>query len=95
MICYRFAELCNNQGKLEEEEELYQYVLKDCEVWGLDGTLTLRTVNSLSGLYFQRGKLVDAEKMLQRALEDHEKALALDQTSTLDAINNLSLLYAE
>ena len=40
-----------------------------------------------------QGKLDEAEKMYQRALQGYEKAWGPDHTSTLDTVNNLGLLY--
>jgi tetratricopeptide (TPR) repeat protein len=64
---------------------------------GADHTSTLDTVNNLGALYREQGKLDEAEKMYQRALEGREKALALgaEHTSTLSTVNNLGLLYAD
>ncbi|OKL55669.1 hypothetical protein UA08_08961 [Talaromyces atroroseus] len=46
-------------------------------------------------LLSDRGNLLKAEKMYQRALEGKEKAWGPDHTSTLDTVNNLGLLYAD
>ncbi len=50
---------------------------------------------SLGYLYSDRGKLDEAEKMYQRALQGYEKAWGPEHTSTLDTVNNLGLLYAD
>jgi hypothetical protein len=42
---------------------------------GLDHTLTLDTVNNLGILYWNQGKLKEAEEMYQRALKGYEEAL--------------------
>ena len=39
--------------------------------------------------------MAEDEKMHQRALEDKEKALGPDHTSTLDAVHSLGNLYAK
>ena len=49
--------------------------------------------NSLGNLYADQGKLDEAEKMFQRALQGKEKAWGPDHTSTLATVNNLGLLY--
>jgi len=49
----------------------------------------------LGSLYLEQGKLAEAEKMYQQALQGKEKAWGPDYTLTLDTINNLGLLYAE
>jgi tetratricopeptide (TPR) repeat protein len=41
------------------------------------------------------GKLDEAEKTYQRALQEKEKAWSPDHTSTLDTVNNLGVLYAD
>ena len=64
------------------------------EVVGRDHTSTLDTVNKLGILYKDQGKLAEAEKMYERALEGYEKAWGPEHTSTLRAVNNLGLLYA-
>jgi tetratricopeptide (TPR) repeat protein len=46
-------------------------------------------------LYKDQGKLDEAEKMYQRALQGFEKAWGPDHTSTLNIVNNLGLLYAD
>ena len=63
--------------------------------WAQIITSTLNTINNLGLLYADQGKLDEAEKMYQRALEGYEKALGPDHTSTLNTINNLGLLYAD
>ncbi|KAF2735262.1 hypothetical protein EJ04DRAFT_395228, partial [Polyplosphaeria fusca] len=55
------------------------------------------TVNNLGNLYADQGKLVEAEKMYQRALQGYEKTLGLDIATsyvpTLNTAYNLGLLY--
>jgi tetratricopeptide (TPR) repeat protein len=46
-------------------------------------------------LYATLGRLDEAEKMYQRALQGKEKAWGPEHTSTLDTVNNLGLLYAD
>ncbi|KAN0072834.1 HET domain containing protein [Elaphomyces granulatus] len=50
-------------------------------------------LHRLGNLYKDQGKLDEAEKMYQRALQGKEKALGPDHTSTLDTVNNLGILY--
>ena len=52
-------------------------------------------MHGLGMLYADQGKLGEAEKMYQRALEGYEKALGPEHTSTLITVNNLGLLYAD
>ncbi|KAN0067101.1 HET domain containing protein [Elaphomyces granulatus] len=55
---------------------------------GMEGALY-----NLGLLYADHGKLDEAEKMYQRALQGYEKAWGPDHTSTLDTVNNLGILY--
>ncbi|OQU94929.1 Tetratricopeptide repeat-containing protein [Cladophialophora immunda] len=50
---------------------------------------------NLGIIYFDQGKLAEAEKMYIRALQSYEEACGPDHTSTLDTVNNLGLLYAD
>ncbi len=50
-------------------------------------------VNNLGALYSDQGKLGEAEKMCQRALQDKKKALGLEHILMLDTVNNLGALY--
>jgi tetratricopeptide (TPR) repeat protein len=50
-------------------------------------------VNNLGALYADLGRLDEAEKMYQRALQGKEKAWGLEHTSTLETVNNLGNLY--
>ncbi|KAE8553941.1 hypothetical protein EYB25_002479 [Talaromyces marneffei] len=49
----------------------------------------------LGNLYFDQGKLQDAEMMYQRALVGKEKALGPGHISTFSTVNNLGLLYSD
>lgn len=60
-----------------------------------DRTSTLDTVNNLSVLYGDQGKLNEAEQMCLRALAGYEKALGPDHTSTLQTVNKLDSQYAD
>ena len=55
----------------------------------------LGAIHGLGMLYADQGKLGEAEKMYQRALEGKEKVLGPDHTSTLGTVNNLGSLYAD
>ncbi|OXV07471.1 hypothetical protein Egran_04766 [Elaphomyces granulatus] len=54
-----------------------------------------RELHRLGLLYADQGKLDEAEKMYQRALQGYEKALGPGHTSTLRTVYNLGLLYAD
>ncbi|KAJ5973928.1 hypothetical protein N7481_011138 [Penicillium waksmanii] len=47
----------------------------------------------LGGLYYDQGRLQEAEEMYQRALAGYEKFFSPDHTSTLDTANNIGILY--
>ena len=51
--------------------------------------------HNLGILYADQGKLAEAEKMYQRALDGKEKAWGPEHTLTLNTVNNLGLLYAD
>ncbi|PQE10720.1 hypothetical protein CJF32_00009819 [Rutstroemia sp. NJR-2017a WRK4] len=51
--------------------------------------------HNLGLLYADQGKLVEAEQMYQRALQDYEKTWGPEHTSTLDTVNNLGNLYTD
>jgi tetratricopeptide (TPR) repeat protein len=57
--------------------------------------LTFDALHSLGNLYADQGKLGEAEKMYQRALQGKEKALSAEHTSTLQTVNNLGILYRD
>ena len=57
--------------------------------------LALDARHILGLLYADQGKLDEAEKMYQRALQGYEKALGTEHTSTLNTVNNLGNLYAD
>ena len=60
------------------------------KAWGPDHTSTLDTVNNLDNLYKSQGKLDEAEKMFQRALQGYEKALGVDKVTTyIPALNTI------
>lgn len=51
--------------------------------------------HNLGVLYADQGKLVEAEKMYQRALDGKERAWGAEHTSTLDTVNSLGNLYKD
>jgi tetratricopeptide (TPR) repeat protein len=67
----------------------------------IDGLLTgpdvdmtmMCAVHGLGNLFAGQGKLAEAERMYERALQGREKALGRDHTSTLETVNNLGALY--
>jgi len=62
--------------------------------WSVEEAV-MEAIQMLGILYSDRGRLVEAEAMYQRALEGKEKALGRDHTSTLRTVNSLSLLYSK
>ena len=53
----------------------------------------LDAIHLLGLLYADQGKMTEAEKIYQRALEGKEKAWGPEHTSTLITVNNLGILY--
>ena len=51
--------------------------------------------HGLGSLFLDQGKMVEAEKMYQRALGGKEKAWGPDHISTLRTLHNLGVLYAK
>ena len=58
-----------------------------------EGSLAL-ICHALGDLLRRQNKLEAAERMYERAIAGHEKALGSNHTSTLDTVNNLGNLYA-
>jgi hypothetical protein len=56
---------------------------------------SLNAANNLGILYKNKVKITEAEGMYVQVLQDYEKAMGPEHTSTLRTINNLSLLYAD
>ena len=56
-------------------------------------TSILETLNNLGSLYVDQGRLVEAEKMYQRALVGCEEALGPEHASTLLIVDNLGTLH--
>ncbi|MCJ1276975.1 hypothetical protein MMC21_004784 [Puttea exsequens] len=52
-------------------------------------------LHNLGTLYKNQGKMAEAKKMYQRALNGYEKAWGAEHTSTLDIVNNLGVLYKD
>ncbi|KAF2469609.1 tetratricopeptide repeat domain-containing protein, partial [Lindgomyces ingoldianus] len=52
-------------------------------------------LHSFGYMFSVQGRLGEAEKMYQRALQGKEKAWGPEHTSTLDTVNNLGSLYAD
>jgi tetratricopeptide (TPR) repeat protein len=80
----------------QEVVSLYLRALRGKEeAWGAKHTSTLDTVNNLAGLYYNQGKMKEAEEMYLRALKGFKEAWGAKHTSTLNTVNNLGLLYAD
>ncbi|KAN0072346.1 hypothetical protein V8E54_009275 [Elaphomyces granulatus] len=80
------------------QRRLLQHAAR-CSRAVLNGMVTGRGIewalHNLGNLYMGQGKLDEAEKMYQRALQEFEKALGPGHTSTLDTVNNLGILYVD
>ena len=56
---------------------------------------TLDAFHQLGLLYANQGKLVEAEKMYRRVLQEYEKALSPKHTLTLVTVNHLGVVYTD
>lgn len=69
------------------------------KAWGPEHTSTLATVNNLSNLYKGQGKLDEADKMYQCALQGYENVLGRERMKTyipaLNTMQNLAVLYKQ
>ncbi|KAF3012728.1 hypothetical protein E8E15_001973 [Penicillium rubens] len=61
--------------------------------WSGDNIALWGAFHGLGNLYYDQGKLKEAEEMYQRAVVGKEKALGPDHTSTLATISNLGPVY--
>ncbi|KAN0075132.1 P-loop containing nucleoside triphosphate hydrolase protein [Elaphomyces granulatus] len=88
---YNLGNLCGDQGKLTRPRRCTSGHCKDSKRrWAQ----SLDTVNNLGVLYADQGKLDEAEKMYQRALQGFEKALGPGHTSTLESGHGQQLGYS-
>ncbi len=66
----RRAWVCFRQGKLDEAFKLADLALLDVKVWEEDDPITLASLNNtLGGIYWQRGRQVEAIRQVERSLE--------------------------
>jgi tetratricopeptide (TPR) repeat protein len=89
------GDLYNEQGKLQEAEEMYLRALAGYETVSLDHASTLVTVINLGNLYSYQGKLLEAEEMFKRGLAGYGKALGLDHSLTRRLVDSLLALSIE
>jgi tetratricopeptide (TPR) repeat protein len=78
---------------------MYQRALQEKgKAQGLDHTSTLDTISNFGALYAEQGRLHEAEKMYQLALQGYEKAFGLEYVAryrpALNTISNLGDLFA-
>ena len=81
---------------MKEIEDMYLRALtgkEKAKVWGPEHTSTLDTINNLETLYWDQGKIKEAENMFLRTLTKYEKIWDSEHTSTLHTIHNLKILY--
>ena len=62
---------------------------------GEERETVLDAVHLLGDLFADQGRLDEAERMYERALQGYEEALGVGHTSTLQTVNNLGNLYAQ
>jgi hypothetical protein len=93
----------NTRDSITIQRRLLPHLIQLLQYWSyvtevqdyVDNAVYLESLQMLGNLCADQDKLVEAEKMYQRALQGYEKALGPDHTSTLDTVNNLGLLYAD
>jgi tetratricopeptide (TPR) repeat protein len=85
--CSRWIVINETQQNYDDESGSIKIKLAKQRVIVLDAVMWL------GNLYRDQGKLDEAEKMYQRALEGKEKALGPEHTSTLETVGNLGILY--
>jgi tetratricopeptide (TPR) repeat protein len=84
------------QGKQAMAGEMCQRLLQGSEKsLGPEHKLSIEWATQWGSLFSHQGKLVKAVEMYQRVLQGYEKSLGPKHTSTLDAVNNLNLLYSK
>ncbi|MDA8632343.1 tetratricopeptide repeat protein [Verrucomicrobiales bacterium] len=92
-ILANFLKLAGSYGAFTET--LYRRVLEGEErVLGPDHPTTLKSVNSLGILLYDKGDYEGAEKLYRRALGGQEKELGPDHPDTLSSVNSLGILLA-
>ena len=57
--------------------------------------MTLVIVKSLGSLYSHKGKLIESEQLIQRALKGYERSLGAEHIQTLEIFIQLGDLYIE
>jgi tetratricopeptide (TPR) repeat protein len=89
---------------LPHTQACYSHIVKSKTVWcgraegnnnGEEQLVVLDALHLLGSLYFNQGKLGEAEQMYERALRGYEEALGPTHTSTLRTVNNLGNLYKD
>jgi tetratricopeptide (TPR) repeat protein len=93
---------CSRWILKEEEEQGNEitdgYKQSERSEIGLEGTekreALFDAIESLSSLYADQSKLVEAEQMYKQALQGKKEAFGSTHPSTLDTVNNLGALYA-
>ncbi|KAF2464142.1 uncharacterized protein BDR25DRAFT_361884 [Lindgomyces ingoldianus] len=78
------------QRRLLQHAARHQHFIRNGNL-GIEGTEW--ALHNLGMLYWNQGKLAEAEAMYDRALQGKEEALGPKHTSTLDTVNNLGNLY--
>lgn len=98
------ASLMERQPVLEEHtqrhvEETEQILVQELDrrekVLGRDHLQTLETLNSLSFVYRDQGRLHEAQTMQQQVLSGREKSLGASHRDTLRSMSDLAKLYTD
>src|SRR5262245_27104809 len=81
-------------GKYGEALPLAERVLEIRErLLGTEHPDVAAAINTLAGIYTDRGEYVKAEPLYRRALNIREKAMGNDHPDTAESLNNLAVLY--
>ena len=79
MVLNNLANLCHNQGKLDEAEQHYQRALDiRREQYGPDHPFVAQSLNNMASLYRELGRLDEAETFLQKVLTIAEAIVGPD-----------------
>ena len=63
------------------------------KAWGRSIPTWANTLNNLGALYWEQGKIAEAEPLYQRALFIKERTLGPDDPALAPSLNNLAALY--
>jgi tetratricopeptide (TPR) repeat protein len=96
VVLNNLANLCHNQGKLEEAESHYQRALAiRREKYGPDHPFVAQSMNNMAALYRELGKLDEAEEFLHKVLVIAEELVGPEHWRITNCLNNLAAVYMD